>query len=431
MDFTIEGKLYHDGVFDVGCLAVKQGKIVEIKKISKADTHLNVGNQLILPAGIDLHVHFRDPGFTHKEDFSTGSLAAAFGGISCVFDMPNNQPHSTNISALKEKTCIASEKSVVDFGLYAGVTDENIGRIAEISPYCCGFKVFLGSTTHSLQLSTQNLRVALLETNRTKKITLIHAEDEHCLRKHYDLERNLIDHLRCRSSECEETALRNILTRCSGISSPVHICHLSSCEGFEVIRRRPNNLSVGVTPHHLFFDVNRLNSNQTLYKVNPPIRSSFDRDALWYGVHHGLVDVFESDHAPHTRDEKSVDFDAAPCGLPGVETMYPLLLGAMKKQQLTLETLLALLCEKPAQIMNLPKGRLEVGRDADFIVVDLKKTDTITAERLHSKCGWTPFEGFPGVFPSMVFVRGEKIIDDQQLLVKQGFGKCIERVRDA
>lgn len=426
MDFTIEGKLYHNGTFEQGCLGIDQGKIVAVKKTLKADTHLNMDNQLILPAGIDLHVHFRDPGFTHKEDFSTGSLAAAFGGISCVFDMPNNQPPGTSIPVLKEKTKAASEKSYVDFGVYAGVTDENIGRIAEISPFCSGFKVFLGSTTHSLQLSTENLRVALLETNRTKKITLFHAEDEHCLRKHNDEERNLIDHLRCRSSDCEEAALRSILNSCSGVSSPVHICHLSSSEGFEVIRRRPSNLSIGVTPHHLSFDVQRLNSNQTLYKVNPPIRSSFDRDALWYGVRQGLLDVFESDHAPHTREEKNVEFNEAPSGVPGVETMYPLFLGMMKNQQLTAESLLKLLCERPAKIMNLPKGKLEVGRDADFIVVDLKKTEMITAEKLHSKCGWTPFEGVPGVFPVMVFIRGEKVIEGRQVLVKQGFGKYRE-----
>lgn len=426
MDFTIEGKLYRNGAFEQGCLVVEQGKIVEVKKSRKADTHLNMGNQLILPAGIDLHVHFRDPGFTHKEDFSTGSQAAAFGGICCVFDMPNTDPLSTSIQTLKEKIHLASEKSYVDFGVYAGVTDENIGRIAALSAVCSGFKVFLGSSTHSLQLSTENLRVALLEANRTKKITLLHAEDEHCLRKHKDQERNLIDHLRCRSAECEQTALRNIYTACTGLTSPIHICHLSSCEGFEVIRRRPGNMSVGVTPHHLFFDVHTLNAQQTLYKVNPPIRSSFDRDSLWYGVHHRHIDVFESDHAPHTQEEKNIEFDVAPSGLPGVETMYPLLLGAMKKQQLPLEILLFMLCERPAQLLNLPKGKLEAGRDADFIVVDLKKTDTIAAENLHSKCGWTPFEGFPGVFPSLVFLRGEKIIDDHQLLVKPGFGDCVE-----
>jgi len=425
MDFTIEGKLYHNGTFEQGCLGIEQGKIVAIKKNIKADNHVNVGNNLILPTGIDLHVHFRDPGFTYKEDFSTGSLAAAFGGISCIFDMPNNQPQIISKQTLKEKTQIASEKSYVDFGLYAAVSDANIGRLAEISPFCTGFKIFLGNSTNSLQLSTQNLQTALRETSLTKKITLIHAEDKHCLNTHKERENNLIDHLRCRSAECEEIAIRTIINNSHNLSSPIHICHLSSSEGFEMLRKRPYNISVGVTPHHLFFDINTLNTKQTYYKVNPPIRSSYDRDTLWYGINHALIDIFESDHAPHTEEEKNVDFHDAPSGLPGVETMYPLLLTAINKEQITLATLLTLLCERPAELMNLSKGKIEVGRDADFIVVDMKKTETITSEKLHSKCGWTPFEGFQGVFPSMVIIRGEKVIDDHQMIVKQGFGTCV------
>jgi dihydroorotase len=290
---------------------------------------------------------------------------------------------------------------------------------------CSGFKLFLGNSTNSLQLSKQNLRVALLETNRTKKITLIHAEDKHCLNTHKERENNLIDHLRCRAAECEEIAIRTIINNSHNLSSPIHICHLSSSEGFELLRKRPHNISVGVTPHHLFFDINNLNIKQTFYKVNPPIRSSFDRDMLWYGVNHALIDIFESDHAPHTEEEKRVDFNDAPSGLPGVETMYPLLLTAINKEQITLATLLTLLCERPAQLMNLSKGKIEVGRDADFIVVDMKKTETITFEKLHSKCGWTPFEGFQGIFPSTVIIRGEKVIDDHQMIVKQGFGTCV------
>jgi dihydroorotase len=425
MDLTIEGKIYHNEAYEQGCLAIQQGKIIAIKKTLKSDNHLDVGNNLILPAGIDLHVHFRDPGYIHKEDFSTGSQAAVFGGISCVFDMPNTQPPTTNAQALKEKRQIAGRKSYVDFGLYAAVSDENLGRITELSPLCNGFKIFLGSSTHSLQLSKQNLRVALLETNRTKKITLLHAEDEHCLKIHEDKENNLVDHLRCRSAECEETALHTILNNTQNLSSPIHICHLSSCEGFEMLRKRPSNISVGVTPHHLFFDVHSLNTKQTFYKVNPPIRSSFDRDTLWYGVNNKLIDIFESDHAPHTEEEKNVTFNDAPSGLPGVETMYPLMLAAVKKEQITLDTLLALLCERPAQLVNVPKGKIEVGRDADFIVVNMKKTEAITAERLHSKCGWTSFEGFQGTFPSMMFIRGERVIDDRQMLVKQGFGTSV------
>jgi dihydroorotase len=425
MDLTLEGTLYRNGAFEHGCIGIEQGKIVAVKKILKGDIHIDVGSHVILPAGIDLHVHFRDPGFPQKEDFSTGSLAAAFGGISCVFDMPNTQPQTTNLQTLKEKFRIAAEKSYVDYGLYVAVTDENIGRLTEVSSQCNGFKIFLGSSTNAPHLSSQNLRVAFLETNRTQKITLVHAEDEHCLMTHAGVEQTLVDHLRCRSAECEETAIHSLMVASQGLSSPLHICHLSSCEGFEELRRRPSNISVGVTPHHLFFDVNQLNTNQTLYKVNPPIRSSFDRDTLWYGVNHSLIDVFESDHAPHTLDEKNVPFDNAPSGLPGVETMYPLLLACVKKERISLSTLVSLLCERPAQLQRLSKGKLEVGFDADIIVADLKQTEVIAEENLHSKCGWTPYEGFPAVFPFLVFLRGEKLIEDHQMLMKQGFGKHV------
>lgn len=425
MDLTIEGKLYQNGSFQQGCIGIEQGKIVTIKKILHSENHINVGNNLILPTGLDLHVHFRDPGFTHKEDFSTGSQAAAFGGISCIFDMPNTDPQTTSIQRIKEKISIVGEKSYVDFGVYAGVCDENIGRLAEISPMCTGFKIFLGNTTNSLHLSSQNLRVALLETNRTKKITLIHAEDEHCLKIRKDRENNLVDHLRCRSAECEETAIRNIVNNSYNFSSPIHICHLSSCEGFEILRKRQHNISVGVTPHHLFFDVHTINNKQTFFKVNPPIRSSFDRDALWYGINNKFIDILESDHAPHTEKEKNVEFNESPSGVPGVETMYPILLAAIKREQISFDTLLTLLCERPAQLLNLPKGKIEEGRDADIMVVDLKKIEKITADKLHSKCGWTPYEGFQGIFPNIIFIRGEKIIEDQQILVKQGFGKYV------
>jgi dihydroorotase len=425
MDLTIEGKLCRGGVFESACLGVENGKIVAVKKILKSDHHLNVGGSLLLPAGIDMHVHFRDPGFTHKEDFSTGSLSAAFGGISCVCDMPNTEPQTTSVQTLQDKMHIASAKSYVDYGLYAGITDENIGRLGDLAANCCGYKIYLGNSTHASQLSSQNLPVALKGASRTKKITLIHAEDEHCLAMHKDSETSLVDHVRCRPAECEETAIRHVTTLAQTLSTPVHLCHVSSCEGLEMLRGRPNNLSVGVTPHHLLFDVHALSSNQTFYKVNPPIRSSFDKEALWSGATAGLIDVCESDHAPHTLEEKQLEFNDAPSGLPGVETMYPLLLAAVKKERLSFTRLLSLLCERPAHLLGLPKGKLEVGLDADLIVVDFKQLEPIKAESLHSKCGWTPFEGRPAIMPSQVFIRGETVIDTRELLVKQGFGKNI------
>ena len=425
MDLTIEGKAYINGAFEQCCIGVIDGKISYIKKILKADEHLNFGNNLLLPAGIDMHVHFRDPGFPHKEDFSTGSLAAAFGGISCVFDMPNTRPRTTTTNALLEKKDIVKKKSFTDFGLYAAITDNNIEKIKDLSKYCSGFKIFLGTTTNSIHLSEQKLKNALSKAHQSNKITLIHAENEQCLKKNRIVEHDLKDHLRARPSACEETSIKNIVDISKNIPSEVHVCHLSSCEGFEMLRARPKNLSVGVTPHHLFFDIDNIDSKCSFYKANPPIRSKFDRESLWNGIKNGFIDVLESDHAPHTLEEKESEFEKAPTGLPGVEVMYPLFLAEAKKDHLSFSRLLSLLCKRPAELMGIPKGKIEVGRDADIVVVDLKKECKIETENLHSKCGWTPFEGRSAIFPSHVFIRGEKLIEDHEIQVKQGFGNFV------
>ncbi len=425
MDLTIEGKAYINGSFEPCCIGVDQGKISSIKKILKGDVHLNFGRKLILPAGVDVHVHFRDPGFTHKEDFLTGSKAAAFGGITCVFDMPNTKPQTTTVRTILEKINIAKKKSFVDFGVYAAIADNNITYINEMSKHCSGFKIFLGSTTNSLHLSKSKLRDAIHAASQTNKITLVHAENELCLKNHRGKEQDIKDHLMRRPSECEEQAVKDVLDASRNVSSRIHVCHLSSCEGFELLRKKPKNISIGATPHHLFFDVDSIKSKQSLYKVNPPIRSHFDRETLWYGITNGFIDVLESDHAPHTLEEKKTDFDTALSGIPGVETMYPLFLAAVKKEHLSFAQLISLLCERPAELMNLPKGKIEVGRDADFIIIDYKETTVVKSENLHSKCGWTPFEGMPAIFPSDVFLRGGRIIEECQLASNSGIGNNV------
>jgi len=425
MDRTIEGKAYINGTFEQCCIGITDGKISDIKKILKSGEHYNFGNKLILPAGIDLHVHFRDPGFPHKEDFSTGSMAAAFGGISCVFDMPNTRPQTITTNAILEKKDIAKKKSFTDFGLYAAVTDNNIEKINDLSKHCSGFKIFLGTTTNSIRLSEQRLKDALSKAHQSNKITLIHAENEQCLKKNRIVEHDLKDHLRSRPSACEQTSIKNIIDIGKNTTTAAHVCHLSSCEGFEMLRSRPKSLSVGVTPHHLFFDIENIDSKHSFYKTNPPIRSRFDRETLWNGVKNGFIDVLESDHAPHTLEEKENKFDQAPTGIPGVEVMYPLFLAEAKKDHLSFSMLISLLCNRPAELMGIPKGKIEVGLDADVVVVDLKKECKIKEENLHSKCGWSPFEGFHAIFPSHVFIRGEKLIEDHEIQVKQGFGNFV------
>ncbi len=422
MDLTVEGKIFINGAFEPCTLGIKNGTIVDIKKNLKSENHISFGSKLILPAGIDMHVHFRDPGFTAKEDFSSGSQAAAYGGISCVFDMPNTQPQTTTTEAISEKRKLAEKKSYVDFGIYAAITDTNLTMVKKLAPLCHGFKIFLGESTQTTQLNEQNILAAFEAVVQTRKLTLIHAESDVCLKRHKCVERNLKDHLQARPSECEVVAIKNILTQTKHIITPVHICHVSSLEALELLRKRPSYISAGVTPHHLFFDSENIAGKETWYKVNPPIRSGFDRETLWYGINNNVIDVIESDHAPHTLEEKEKDFDSAPAGIPGVETMYPLLLAQVKKDVLSFKQMISLLCERPAQILGIPKGKIELGRDADFIVIDFKKLQTIRGEKLHSKCGWTPFEGNSALFPMHVFIRGEHIIDEYTLVGRQGYG---------
>jgi dihydroorotase len=425
MDLTIEGKAYVDCVFNDCCIGIKDGKISEIKKILKGDEHTDFGNKLIIPAGIDIHVHFRDPGLTRKEDFSTGSMAAAFGGVSCFFDMPNTIPQTTNVQTLTDKITSAGKKSYVDFGVYAGVTNSNLNNIESLSKKCNGFKIYLGSSTNSLKFSKVNLRNTLQEISKTDVPVLFHAEDDALLIKNKGIEGNLVDHIRFRPSVCEETSIKDIIQASHKLNLKAHICHLSSIEGLEALKKRPNNISCGVTPHHSLLSVDKNMGSQTFYKVNPPIRSSFDKEALFNAAKNGIIDVIESDHAPHTKKEKDTDFAEAPSGLPSVETMYPLFLHLAKNEVISFQRIISLLCQRPAELLNIPKGKIEVGRDADLIVVDLKDETRIKSDNLHSKCGWTPFEDWSAIFPTYVFVRGEKVIEDNEIQVSQGFGRFV------
>ncbi|MEM0492680.1 MAG: dihydroorotase [Candidatus Thermoplasmatota archaeon] len=426
MDLTIEGNIYTKGSFQHCCIGIENGKIKAVKKILKSDRHVNIAKRLVLPAGIDIHVHFRDPGLTHKDDFHTGSISAAFGGITCVYDMPNTRPECTTTKNLDEKINNAKKKSIIDFGVYAGVTNRNIEDIPELSKHCNGFKIYLGGVDDVLLLDEKSLHEACRSISHTGKPVLIHAESRECLNKHKQKERNLEDHIRSHHAECEESAVKKIIDTASNTNAYIHVCHLSSCEGFEHLTRRSTNLSVGVTPHHLLLTIDNIKDQHGYCKVNPPIRTRLDRDTLWQGVTTGMIDIIESDHAPHTKDEKNMDFDKVPSGIPGVETMYPLLLAAVKHDRLSIQRLISLICEKPAKLLSINKGRIEPGYDADLIIVNLKNVELVDEDKLHYKCGWTPFQGWPAIFPEDVILRGGYIIENREIQVKSGYGRYIE-----
>lgn len=425
MDLVVEGKTLVNGSFQNCCIGIENEKIVSVKKNLKGDKHIKFSKKLILPAAIDIHVHFRDPGMSQKEDFSSGSKAAAFGGVSCVFDMPNNIPSTTTKKAVLNKIKKANKKSFVDFGFHAGLTNKNLDNIEGLAESCIGFKVYLGGSTNYFLLDKSKLKKVFDKTADFNKPVLFHAEDQGCLSRNKMIEKSLKDHQNSRPSICEVKAIKNVLDAAKNTNVKAHICHLSSFEGLKILKDKPNNISCGTTPHHCLLSAKKETPFPSFYKVNPPLRNENDKDSLFEALQKDGVDILESDHAPHTVEEKKNDFENAPSGVPGVETMFPLFLYLAIKGKISFRRLTHLLCERPAELFGLSKGKIEKGRDADFVIVDYKDSCKINSDDLHSKCGWTPFEGYPAIFPKYVFIRGEKVVEDRELIVDNGYGQSV------
>ncbi len=421
MDVVIKGKCYINGQLVHRCIGVVDGTIVEISTDLDGERVFDYGSKLILPAAMDAHVHMRDPGATHKEDFSTGSLAALHGGVTCVLDMPNSTPPTTTVADLSEKASIAASKSMVDFALFAGIVPGcDVARLA--SSGVVGFKLYMAGTTGNLQVaSIDAVREELEAVAVSGKPLAVHAEDEGLRKK--DVENSLGDHLRNRPNECEASAIR----RLSGIrvrGLKVHVCHVSAKESLALIGRG-HSITSEVTPHHLLLDTDsKLGS---FGKVNPPLRRRGDRQALFNAFKQGAIDIVASDHAPHTIEEKDEDFDYAPSGMPGVETMVPLMLQLVKDKHIPLSRVVDSLCRKPAEIYGLNKGVLEPGRDADIMVADLTDSVDIHADRMYSKCAWTPYEGTAGIFPKAVFLRGEIMMENGSQVGERAGREAFER----
>ena len=412
-DLALSGRLYIGGELVDGAVGIKDGKIAAVKKqIAGARDY---GSKIILPARTDPHVHLRDPGFTQKEDFFTGTLSAAFGGVTCVLDMPNTTPFVYRYSYLEEKEHIASGKAVVDYGLYVGMRDNVLDEKAlKRAP---ALKIFMAPTTGGVvnELDDVALNYLLNIMADYPQITVFHAEDSRMVKE--GPAESLKEHLRNRPSEAEGKALERLINT----GKDLHIAHITSEDGVEALRKKSKQ-TAEVTPSHLFLTIDSDLENSAYAKVNPPVRTKRDRDALWGALRDGRIDMVSSDHAPHTIEEKE-EFETAPSGIPGVETALPLILASVKKGLITFERAVKVLIEAPARRFCPQKGSIEGGKDADLIVVDMKDIREIKGDELHSRAGWTPFEGMDGVFPQEVYVRGKIVIKDGNFEGETGFGK--------
>lgn len=417
------GRIYQEGKLKKGVLHVEDGVITAINT-KPGDDHTDFGDQAILPGAIDIHVHFRDPGATHKEDWLTGTTAAAFGGVTAVVDMPNTAPPTTTLRALEEKLQLASEKAVVDYAAWCGATWylNDLPEMLQMSP---GIKIYLGATTGDLLAEDGNrVKEAIRIAGEAGRPVLLHCEAQRVLDQHRRAEVKLSDHDTTRPPVAEVEAIFDIMKALPGLKQapPIHVCHIASADAVRAAIAA--KFSRGVCPHHLLLDhVGCCEAHPGKGKMNPPLRDPVSKGALWDAFAGGDIPILESDHAPHTKAEKDDAFNQVPAGVPGVETLLPVMLAQAIDGRVDLARVIDAVTRAPADLLGLSnRGRLEVGAQADFAVYDLKPKP-IDEAQLHSKCGWTPFHEHDACFPSHTYLRGEAIVADGTLLAKPGSGR--------
>ena len=407
------------GVADVG---VKDGRTAAIGDLSQdhAGEEIDARGLHLLPGVIDSQVHFREPGNEHKEDLETGSRAAVLGGVTAVFEMPNTSPSTTTVERLADKVQRGTNRMWCDFAFFAGAAAENVDQLGELErqPGCSGIKLFMGSSTGSLLVSDDDTILRVLKSGRRR--VAVHAEDEMRLeeRKGERVEGEPASHPVWRDEETAIRATRRVLKLAREAGRRVHVLHITTAEETEILAANKDIATMEVTPQHLTLAAPECYERLGTYaQMNPPIRAARHREALWKALNAGIVDVIGSDHAPHTQEEKARAYPATPSGMPGVQTLLPLLLDHVSKGRLTLQQVVDLTSHGPNRIYGIAgKGRLAVGYDADYTLVDLKAETEITGDWLASKCGWSPFEGMTVTgFPKGTIVRGRRVMWDGTL----------------
>lgn len=387
---------------------------------------IDASGRLVLPGLIDSHVHFREPGGTHKEDFFTGTLAALAGGVTTILDMPNTQPPTDSRERLVEKAALAADKAVVDYGFYLGATESNVEEAAAASDAVAALKLYMGSSTGSLLVTEFAPLYRHFSTFPLHKPIVVHAEDQQSLT--YFAALHPRDHNQARPALSAQIAVSRVLAIAEKTGRAVHIAHTTTARELELIqeaKQKGVHVTCEVTPLHLFLNEDDQHRLGNFGKVNPPLRSESDRAALW--THFDTIDTIATDHAPHTRAEKNQPYEQAPSGMPGVQTMLPLLLTAASEGKMTLNEIVKRCVVNPAHIFALKtKGALEIGKDADIVLVNPRVEYELADEQILSKCGWTPFAGrkVTGRI-EQVFLRGSLVCERGRCLLKPGSGKPV------
>ncbi|MEM3769831.1 MAG: dihydroorotase family protein [Candidatus Bathyarchaeia archaeon] len=433
-------KAYVNGEVKECCLAIENGKIAKIGKepqMPNADAEISLKGLLVLPGLIDVHVHLRDEGKAYKEDFYSGTAAAAAGGFTTVLDMPNNNPVTMSAETLKSRMKKAEEKILVNVGFYSEFP-KSLHEIDEIiGAGAMAFKLFLSEQVGGLNIEDDGALAEAFEKVTSRTPIAVHAEDKSMIKsveERLKLEgKNDVDaFLEAHSERVEAKAVKRVLKIVEEARARVHFCHISTKQGLSlVIAAKKVGLPVTceVTPHHLLLSAEDFRRFGMLALTMPPLRSKSHNTALLEGVKNGWIDVVGSDHAPHTLAEKNADsvWDVK-VGIPGLETTLPLLLTEVNAGRLGLADVVRLMSENPSRIFGLDGfGNLKEGFRADLVAVDLKREVKIDALRFHSKAKFSPFDGRTA--KGMViktFVGGKLVMDEGEIVAKPGCGKIIK-----
>lgn len=405
-------------------IGVRNGKIAALGDLdgATAENTLPCRGLHVLPGVIDTQVHFREPGATHKEDIEHGTMAAAAGGVTAIFEMPNTTPLTTTPEALAEKLAIAEESAYCDYAFYFGGTAHNASHLHEWEnlPGVCGVKIFMGSSTGDLLSATDDEVRAVLENGR--RIVAVHAEDEMMMNQNkisiLGSSNDVKLHPVWRSPESCVSATTRLLRLARACGRRVHVLHISTAEELDIIEQNRDIATCEVLPNHLTLSAPECYERLgTKAQQNPPIREQRHQDALWKAVRNGLIDILGSDHAPHTLDEKANTYPASPSGTPGVQTLVPVMLNHVNQGRLTLERFVDLTAYGPARIHQIAgKGRITPGYDADFTVVDMKAQKEITNKQQKSKSAWTPYDGMKVTgWPVATIIRGQIVMQDGEI----------------
>ena len=423
LDLIIKnGQCYINGELKNHDIAVKDGKIKQIGQISEeAKDILNVEGQTVLPGCIDTQTHFREPGSTDTEDLNSGSRAAIVGGITSVFEMPNTNPPTSTKLEFQKKLDLAKNRMYCNYAFYFGATADNAKELADLKNLegCCGIKLFAGSSTGNLLVADEKDIETVFKNS--SKVVAVHSEDEEILNTNKKLIKNgdVHSHPIWRSEECAISSTRRIVRIAERYNKKAHVLHITTKQEIDFLSQHKGNITFEITPQHLtIYAPDCYDKLGTYAQMNPPLRDKSHYDRLWYAVKNNITDTIGSDHAPHLKVNKDKEYPNSPSGMPGVQTLMPVMLNHINDGKLSLNQLMNLVCENPVKIFGIKnKGFIKEGFDADFTIVDMNKTIEIKNKNIESKCGWSPFNGckFKGT-PTSTIIAGEIKMQDGKIL---------------